>query len=145
MTYAIQQMELTRSVEALLSANGLPVSDLQDGTRVILFGYMAERRLCGVVGLEICGQVALLRSLAVSTNERGSGLGPALVSYAERYAARRGIETIYLLTTTAATFFERHGYSHASRKDAPAAIAGTSQFSGLCPSSSAFMVKPVAC
>ncbi|MCZ2809221.1 MAG: GNAT family N-acetyltransferase [Candidatus Bathyarchaeota archaeon] len=96
-----------------------------------------------MVGLEMHGHVALLRSLVVLVNKRGSSLGAALVSHAEQYAAQQRVYTIYLLTTTAAGFFERHGYSHVSRQTAPAAIAGTSQFSGLCPSSSAFMAKSV--
>ena len=141
MTHSIQPIELDQNVETLLSANHLPTSDLQDNPKVTLFGCMADAQLGGVVGLELHGQVALLRSLAVPATERGSGLGAALVSHAEQYAARQGVDTIFLLTTTAAGFFERHGYSHVSRQTAPAAITGTSQFSDLCPSSSAFMAK----
>jgi amino-acid N-acetyltransferase len=143
MTHSIQPIELSPSVEALLSANHLPTSDLQNNSKVTLFGCAADSQLLGVVGLEMCGPSALLRSLAVPATERGNGLGAALVAYAEQYAARQGADTIYLLTTTAAGFFERHGYSHVARQTAPASIAATSQFSDLCPSSSAFMAKPV--
>ena len=143
MTDSIQPIEPGRDIEALLSASGLPTADLRDGAKVTLFACTRDSQLRGVVGLEMRGQVALLRSLAVPSPERGSGIGAALVSHAEQYAARQGVDTIYLLTTTAAEFFERRGYRHASRETAPAAIAGTSQFAGLCPSSSAFMAKPV--
>lgn len=63
----------------------------------------------GVVGLEVYGKVALLRSLAVSATSRGNGYGKDLVARAERYAQSLGVTEIYLLTTTAATFFEQLG------------------------------------
>ena len=143
MTYSIEPIEPGSSVEALLSANHLPTSDLKGGSRVTLFGCFAEAQLRGVVGLEIHGQVALLRSLAVPASARSSGLGAALVAHAEQFAARQGVEAIYLLTTSAAGYFERHGYNHVPRQAAPPAIATTTQFSDLCPSSSAFMAKSV--
>jgi amino-acid N-acetyltransferase len=95
----------------------------------------------GVVGLEIYDKVALLRSLAVSADSRRNGYGKALVAQAERYARSRGVTGIYLLTTTAAEFFERLGYKKTDRESAPDAIRRTEEFSALCPSSSAFMVK----
>jgi amino-acid N-acetyltransferase len=141
MTHSIHPLQLNQSAEALLSANHLPVSDLQGSSNVTLFGHVADAELRGIVGLEMHGPVALLRSLAVQDAGRGNGLGAALVAHAERYASELGVGTIYLLTTTAADFFERRGYSHVDRSSAPANIVATPQFSGLCPSSSAFMAK----
>ena len=60
---------------------------------------------------------------------------------AERHARSRGVRELYLLTTTAERFFERLGYRRTGRENAPEAIRGTQEFSGLCPSSSAFLVK----
>lgn len=130
-------------VGALLEANQLPTSDLEAESDVRLFGYAPNGELAGVVGLELYGTSALLRSLAVAESGRGDGLGAALVVHAEHHAAQQGVRSVYLLTTTASKFFERHGYRHAKREDAPPSIAGTSQFSNLCPASSAFMVKAV--
>jgi N-acetylglutamate synthase-like GNAT family acetyltransferase len=48
---------------------------------------------------------------------------------------------MYLLTTTAAGFFERRGYVAAARESAPAEIRATREFADICPASSAFMVK----
>ncbi|NYZ61869.1 arsenic resistance N-acetyltransferase ArsN2 [Luteimonas deserti] len=143
MSQAIQSVQLTPRVEALLTAGGLPVSDLRDGA-VTLFAHVDGDRLEGVVGLEIHGPSALLRSLAVAEGARGTGLGAALVAHAERHATAQGVRTVYLLTTSAAAFFARHGYRHADRGLAPAAIAATPQFAGLCPASSAFMSKVLA-
>ena len=140
MTHSIQRVPLNPSAESLLAANGLPSSDLR-GSAVTLFGHAPENELLGIIGLEIYGPAALLRSLAVHDTRRGTGLGASLVAHAEQFAAQQGVSTLYLLTTTAAHFFERRGYSHIARDTAPASIAATSQFSGLCPSSSAFMRK----
>jgi amino-acid N-acetyltransferase len=59
------------------------------------------------VGLEPCGQDALLRSLVVAPDERAHGLGTSLVEHAEQEARKRGLRALYLLTTTAEGFFSR--------------------------------------
>ena len=122
----------------LLEASGLPSSDLE-AARPCLFGMIDDDRLVGMVGLEVYGEVALLRSLAVAPDWRASGLGSALVQHAEGWAAAHGVADVFLLTTTASTFFGKRGYEAAPRDEAPAAIATTSQFSGGCCSSAAFM------
>src|SRR5689334_8927664 len=95
----------------------------------------------GLVGLEIFGDVALLRSLVVSPETRGTGEGVRLLEHAEAQARARGVRTLYLLTTTAEPFFAKRGYARASRDTAPPAIRATREFSGICPASSAFMSR----
>jgi len=139
--FAIQRIVFGQEVQALLTECELPTDDLNGSSDVLLFGSFADADLIGVVGLEIYGPNALLRSLAVTTAARGTGLGVALLEYAENYAQANGVTSIWLLTTTAAEFFENRGYVHASRSSAPESIVATKQFAGLCPSSSAFMIK----
>lgn len=129
-------------VKALLTANGLPVSDLT--AEVHLLGGRLDGRLVGVVGLEACGEVGLLRSLAVETAHRGGGLGSELVAAVEQLASDRGIAGLYLLTTTAEPWFARRGYQRLPREAAPDGIRSTAEFSSICPASSAFMRKPLA-
>jgi amino-acid N-acetyltransferase len=129
------------AVKRLLAESDLPSSDLTADHLEHFFGCGPKERLNGVVGLEIYGKVALLRSLAVTQDRRGSGFGKALVAEAESYAQSRGVTEIYLLTSTAEHFFQRLGYKHASREAAPEAIRRTREFAELCPSSSAFMMK----
>ncbi|CAG0968732.1 partial amino-acid N-acetyltransferase, partial [Anaerolineae bacterium] len=57
------------------------------------------------------------------------------------YARDRGVKSLYLLTMTAEAFFLRRGYARLLRENAPEAIRNTKEFSGICPLSSAFMVK----
>ena len=95
----------------------------------------------GLVGLEFCGSNALLRSLVVAPSHRCAGLGAALVEHAEAHARARGAHAIFLLTTTAETFFKRHGYATAARDRAPAEIRATPEFADICLSSSALLTK----
>jgi amino-acid N-acetyltransferase len=125
----------------LLFASDLPTADLAAPHMPHFFGCVSGGELKGVVGLELYGEVALLRSLAVAKEIRGSGLGGRLVECAERHARDQGVKSLYLLTTTAEAFFLRHGYTRLSREEAPEAIKNTKEFNGICPLSAAFMVK----
>jgi len=128
-------------IKRLLEDSGLPTADI---TPRLLEHFLVLRdgpALLAVVGVEPAGDAALLRSLAVAESRRGSGLGRKMVAAAEAMAGARGIGALYLLTTTASGHFSRLGYRDAVRDAAPAGIRATPQFSGLCPASSAFMVK----
>ena len=140
MTHVIREILYDARVAALLSACDLPTEDLPSNSQVTFFGVEAEQ-LRGAVALEGSGPSALVRSLAVTPASRGHGLGDALLRHVEVTAASRGVTELYLLTTTAEHYFIKRGYTSASRESAPAAIAATRQFAGLCPASSAFMVK----
>jgi len=129
------------AVKQLLSESSLPVADITAQHLRHFFGCGSGPELEGLVGLELYGEVALLRSLAVAAVRRGSGLGSQLVEHAERYARDQGVKSLYLLTTTAEAFFLRFGYARLPREEAPETIKSTKEFAGICPMSSAFMVK----
>ena len=121
------------AIARLLSAAGLPVEDL-DVAMLDAFVVAADGEVCvGVVGLEIHKSNALLRSLAVKPHHRSRGLGARLVDAIETEARVRGVAALYLLTTTATTFFERVGYTAHDRATVPPSIAATTEFSSLCP------------
>jgi amino-acid N-acetyltransferase len=129
------------AVKKLLSESDLPVADIAGQSLQHFFGCGSGLRLEGVIGLELYGDAALLRSLAVAPGRRRAGWGSKLVAHAERHAQDQGVKSLYLLTTTAEGFFLRRGYTRIPREDAPPAIKRTREFSGICPVSSAFMVK----
>lgn len=141
MTPPITPLEVDAELTALLAACDLATSDLVANARVRLYGGRTDGELVGAVGFESVGRVALLRSLAVAPSQRGKGLGQVLVASAEAHAGEQGIDTLYLLTTTAAAFFARLGYSAVERALAPTAIRATSQFAGLCPAAATLMCK----
>src|SRR5271154_4657612 len=92
---------------ALLQAQGLPVSDITDEHLEHFFFIGSNGSPTGLVGIEIYGADALLRSLVVAGTARTQGLGAALVQHAEEYAASHNVAAMYLLTNTAESFFER--------------------------------------
>jgi amino-acid N-acetyltransferase len=129
------------AAKQLLSEAGLPVADITAQHMRHFFGCGSDSKLEGLVGLELYGEVALLRSLAVTPEKRRTGLGSKLVERAEGYAREYGVTSLCLLTTTAEAFFKHRGYVRTPREEAPEAIKKTREFSGICPLSSAFMVK----
>jgi amino-acid N-acetyltransferase len=131
-------------VVAMLASAGLPTEDLCEGKLEHFFYAGADGSPTGLIGLEIYGADALLRSLVVKERERGQGLGVALVRHAEAYAASQGVRSIYLLTMTAERFFHRLDYARLDRAAAPPSIQRTSEFASLSPASSAFMVKQLS-
>ena len=121
------------AIAGLLIAAGLPVEDL-NVTMLDAFIVATEGDVCvGVVLLEIYESNALFRSLAVEPRHRSRGLGARLVDAIETEAQTRGVTALYLLTTTATTFFERVGYTAHDRATVPPSIAATTEFSSLCP------------
>ena len=128
-------------VRRLLGDAQLPTADLTPAHLRHFFGCGPEQAPKGVVGIELYGDDALLRSCAVAETTRGQGCGRARVAAAERHAREQGVRRMFLLTTTAAAFFANLGYRPVSREDAPEHIRATPEFSSLCPSSASFMAK----
>jgi len=93
--------------------------------------------------LEIRESNGLLRSLAVAERHREIGLGASLTTEIETYACACGIETLYLLTTTAETFFLNQGFHVIDRIDVPASIRTTEEFKSICPSIAICMMKRI--
>jgi amino-acid N-acetyltransferase len=139
--YEIKSEPVHTGVVRLLEAAALPTSDLTDAHMRNFFFVGSPSEPIAVIGLEFCGPDALLRSLVVAESHRSSGLGAALTERAEEHAREAGSRSMFLLTTTAESFFAERGYTSASRESAPPHIAKTGEFADICPASSAFMIK----
>ena len=126
--------------EAALAGAGLPTEDLAGAGQ----HFFVLETAAAFGGYFIAGPDALLRSVIVPVQAQGHGLGRAMVAALLHQLEEHGVERVWLLTTTAEPFFERVGFSSADRRLAPAAIAATPQFQGVCPSSAAFMCRPLA-
>ena len=131
------------AIRGLLAASGLPAQDLTPAHLSSFWTQQDAAGLLGVVGLEPRGRAALVRSLAVRADGRGRGVGGALLAHAESQAGALGVETLYLLTTTAERFFAARGYTTTPRDAAPPEIRATAEFAELCPASSVCMAKRV--
>lgn len=128
------------AVEALLEASSLPVA----GVREALSDFVVADSggaIVGVAGLEICGDDALLRSVAVAPEWRSRGLGRALVTRTLADAEARGLRSLYLLTTTAERYFPSFGFRQISRDEVPEAVRATKEFREACPASATVMCR----
>ena len=72
------------------------------------------------------------------------GQQPARLDHdALEWARRRGLRSLYLLTTTAGDYFPRFGFAPVARESAPTAVQGSREFSQACPSTALFMALPL--
>lgn len=133
------------AIWALLEAAELATADLSPGLLERFLVARAAGVVVGAVGLEPFGRVGLLRSLVVHPSHRGLGLGGAMVAQLERRARVAGVEELYLLTTSAAAFFEARGYRPLDRSQVPSSVAASTEFRSLCPASAVCLCKHLGC
>lgn len=126
------------AVEALLRANGLPLQGAREHLSTFVLAQ-AGGETVGCAGVEPRGEVALLRSVAVSPGLQRQGIGRQMVALLVQEARRRGFVQMVLLTTTARRFFEDLGFALADRAQAPAALQQSAEFQGLCPASADYL------
>ena len=127
-------------IESLLNANGLPSQDVRTMGACFFLAY-TNTECIGTGGVESYGSEGLLRSVVITESNRGQGYGAELCDSLEEYARTNGVETLYLLTTTAAPFFRRYGYDAVAREEVPSRIRNTTEFTDLCPASATCMAK----
>lgn len=115
-------------LEALLAACELPL----DGFDQTSFAIARQgSALVGAAGLEVHGQRALMRSVAVAAAQRGAGIASALVADRMAWARARpespAIASVSLLTTSAEAFFAARGFTKIDRSALPAELAASPQ------------------
>lgn len=121
-----------------LTSESLPTADLVAPNK-LFWRLIHSGGVVGYVGLEIHGTDALLRSVVVDRGFKGKGLGRRLVDSAMVEAKARDIDSLWLLTKTAEPFFGHLGWQVRDRADAPADVAQSEEFMGLCPASATCM------
>lgn len=126
------------ALSALLTECRLPVEGLEEHLPTTLVAR-AGGRLVASAALELYGAEALLRSVAVAGPYRGRGLGRRMVEGALDLARARGVVEVYLLTLTAAAFFERLGFDRVGRDAVPARVQQSLEFRALCPATAVAM------
>lgn len=133
----IEEVTSNQIIE-LLQQSKLPFSDIEESNSIFI-GTYKENELIGCIGLELRGTIGLLRSLAVSDNQRGKGLALRLTDRMIEIAKSRSLESIYLLTTDAEKFFEKVGFNKTIKASAPDQIKETKQYSVICSESAVVM------
>jgi amino-acid N-acetyltransferase len=138
MIYGTATKENLQSIVRLLETCELPGNDV--GVHLDHFIVAKEAdSVVGCIGLEKEGP--LLRSLAVDPSYRNRGVAQHLCDQLLHHAKEQGVQEIFLLTTTAAKFFEKIGFERKDREEAPEKIRKSKQFTELCPSSAVLMWK----
>jgi arsenite methyltransferase len=123
----------------LLHAAGLPVDGVADQVETGFAVAEAGRAVVGAAALERYGDAGLLRSVVVARDWRGRRVGEALVRERIATARSEGLTRLFLLTTTAASWFPRLGFAPVTREAVPPAVRASREFAGICPSTAAVM------
>lgn len=130
------------AVLELIDASGLPRAALDQHIATTLVAR-ERARIVGTAALELYGNFALLRSVAVAAQLRGQGLGRRLTTAALELARRRGVRTVYLLTETAGGFFPKLGFQKIERGDVDPVVQTSQEFTSACPASAMVMAKQI--
>jgi UDP-N-acetylmuramate: L-alanyl-gamma-D-glutamyl-meso-diaminopimelate ligase len=103
-----------------------PARDDQPGSFFVLRN---EDGVVGCVALEVLGDDAILRALAVDPKFRGAGYGWMLADTAVNQARWRGVRRIYLLTEAASDFFAaKFGFRVVDRSTLSKQVAASEVF-----------------
>lgn len=129
-----------QEVLALLTENHLPLDGLTDHLATTLVARH-DGRIVGSAALEVYPEGALLRSVAVAPRLQHQRLGRALTDAAISLAEERHLPAVYLLTTTAAEYFPKFGFTRVERADVPSSVKGSIEFTSACPASAVVMKK----
>jgi len=116
-------------VRRLLGDVQLPSDVAADDASGSFFYLRNENGVVGSVGLEVVGEDAILHSLAVAADARGTGFGWMLADVGLQWARHRGCRRMYLLTETASDFFAaKLGFRVVDRSTVSPAVADTVTF-----------------
>ena len=127
------------AVQRLLEAAALPgegVGDFFPGNYVVA---TRGAEIVAAIGVENYGSHGLLRSAVVADQLRGQGLGADLTHERLDWSRQLGLEDIFLLTTTAASFFEKLGFARTDRGAVPPEVQQAPEFASICPSTAVVM------
>lgn len=122
----------------LLKDSHLPT----DGVADHMHHFLTIRRgirLIGCAGLEIYGHAALLRSVAVEGKWRNQSFGFTLVNAALDWARGLGVRQVFLLTETAAPYFQKIGFRPITRTSVDPGVQTSVEFVSACPISAQAM------
>jgi UDP-N-acetylmuramate: L-alanyl-gamma-D-glutamyl-meso-diaminopimelate ligase len=116
-------------IRSLLSGVGMASEPARDEQFPSFFVLRNEQGLAGCVALEVYGDDAILRALAVHPQWRGAGYGWMLADMAVTHARYRGVRRIYLLTEKASDFFAaKFGFRVVDRSTLSKPVAASETF-----------------
>ncbi len=127
-------------VHALLERSHLPLDGVDNHVPTMVVAREGTR-VVGTAALELYADGALLRSVAVDPAFQGKALGHRLTEAALQMARDHGVDSVFLLTTTAERFFPKFGFEPIARAEVPASVQASIEFTSACPASATVMRK----
>ncbi|HEY5923427.1 MAG TPA: UDP-N-acetylmuramate--L-alanine ligase [Kofleriaceae bacterium] len=116
-------------VRDVLAKVGLVNEPARDEQFPSFYVLTNEQGMVGSVALDVLGDDAILRALAVDSEFRGAGYGWMLADMAVSQARWRGVRRIYLLTETASDFFAaKFGFRVVDRTTLSKQVAASETF-----------------
>ena len=127
-------------IVAILQEVGLLTDGLSPGMPDL---YVADvgGAIVGCAALESNGSTGLLRSVGVLPTGQGAGIGGRLIEAVHARVMDLGLESIYLLTTTADEYFLKFGYEPSAEEDLPRVVTGSAEYLTCSASGAATMRK----
>ena len=132
-----QARDLPVILQMLRGAN-LPSQGVSEHLDTFLVAQ-SDTEIVGTIGLELYGDIGLLRSAAVRESHRSSGVGTLLYEHLRELATSQGVQSLVLLTTTAEKYFAKKGFATIDPKPLTGSILTSSEFTGACPSTAVCM------
>ena len=128
-----------QEIQALLEMEGLCFNDINN-EEVHLFEVKLKKEVIGYFGYELYDTYALFRSMIVAPEFRKKGYGKLIWNEASERLINEHVDNVFLLTNTAAPFFNTQGFVEIPRTSVPKAIASTTEFIEFCPGDSTCMI-----
>jgi len=126
-TYSFAGRDDKNQIRRLLSACELPTLYVHRHLKSFMVAR-ADKKIIGVVGIEVYGRTGLFRSLCVNEAYRGRGIAKMLNRKLLTYARMWKIDRLYLFTWYAEKFASKLGFQKIERKQIPKSIRSTWQF-----------------
>ena len=126
------------AIKGLLTANNLPLAGVDEHWKTFIVAREGDR-VVGCGGAEAHPFVALIRSVAVAEDRRGTGVGRKIVRQLLDRLASRGVREFYLLTTSAEGYFHKRGFKTIDRDELHPQLLGSAELQGGCPDTATCM------
>ena len=126
-TYSFAHPDDKNQIRRLLSACELPTLYIHRHLKSFMVAR-ADKKIIGVIGIEVYGRTGLFRSLCVDKTYRGRGIAKMLNKKLLAYARMWKIDKLYLFTFYAEKFASKLGFRKIDRKRIPKSIRSTWQF-----------------
>lgn len=124
----------------LLRSDNLPVHGISENLDNFVAAHDHDGGLIGVAGVEFYRDSALLRSVVVSAERRGEGIGHLLVQHCVEESKKRGVQRLYLLTETAEKFMQRFGFRRIDKERVDSQLHESEEFKGACSDTAVTML-----